>query len=111
MPDENLIAVETTDFHHIFDPWGDVNSRFMRVAVIWTLRSILALRAPELLLAAPCTKARNGPLRSNGPKAYISIASAIAKASSNSTPRHFTVLFILVWPDKSRTARKLPVFL
>ncbi len=46
-----------------------------------------------------------------GPSYQISTASEIARATSSSTPRYRTVLSILVWPSKSCTARRLPVFL
>jgi hypothetical protein len=39
-----------------------------------------------------------------------STCSAIARASSTSMPRYLTVLSILVWPSKSCTARRLPVW-
>jgi hypothetical protein len=35
--------------------------------------------------------------------------SAIARASSTSMPRYLTVLSILLWPSRSRTALRLPV--
>lgn len=50
-------------------------------------------------------------VREDGPSFQISMASAIARASSSSTPRYRTVLSILVCPSRSWTARKLPVFL
>ena len=49
-------------------------------------------------------------VREDGPRLQISTASAIAKASSSSTPRYRTVLSILVWPKRSCTARRFPVF-
>ena len=41
----------------------------------------------------------------------ISTPSEMARASSSPTPRYRTVLSILVWPSKSWTALKFPVFL
>jgi len=45
------------------------------------------------------------------PSFQTSICSAMVNASSTSTPRYRTVLSILVWPSRSWTARRLPVFL
>jgi len=50
-------------------------------------------------------------VREDGPSIQFSIASAMARASSSSTPRYLKVLSILVWPNRSGTARRLPVFL
>lgn len=55
-------------------------------------------------------KVRIGPSVMGGPVGQISTASEIASASSSSTPKYRTVLSILVWPSKSCTARRLPVF-
>lgn len=40
-------------------------------------------------------------VREDGPLGQISIASAIANASSSSTPRYLKVLSILVWPNSN----------
>jgi len=40
---------------------------------------------------------------------HRSTCSAIASASSSSTPKYLAVLSIFVWPSRSCTARRLPV--
>ena len=83
----------------------DMRDRFSRSAVIHASKKA-ALRTKDrfdrpLLRLDVMANVSIGQLALSGPKAYISIASAIARASSNSTPRYRTVLSIFVCPKSN----------